>query len=1167
MTKKILISLLLVFGLKPIVSQIPEVLMHTGVVRICEATVKDSEEGLTTGDYAHNENHIMTICVPGAKNLTLKFTSFCTEKDEDILSIFDGKDTNSTVLGRWSGTKGPGTIISSDSCITLHFKSDKSVSCTGWEADLSTDIIPPPTPRFFRVGTVACLDKSFKIRSNVAINCDSFLLGNTSLTGPKSLGIASITPTGCVNGYTKTFTVNFKNAVNLNGRYTFTLTTNWLDFCGESYTRNSLVRFDVLTCPLSVELTLDDTLLCIGSCTKLIATVSGGDSKKYIYTWTPSTIKGAGPHTVCPNVKTTYILKVTDGISIPSADTITINVLSPPVAQNDTMVCNASANFFLKASPPGGTWGGTGIVDPATGEYNPRTFRGVRKAWYQIGRCADTVEVNSRGAWSLPNVFCQGTPAKALWWYYPRGGVFTGLRTTPNGVFDPDTTAGIYKLSYNWNGCIVSKDVEVITKISVPRFDTACENSTNETLTFSPLGIYPSWFPGLTNSYWGRYNPSAMGGPQTKLITWNGGGCKDTTYLTILGINAGPISYFCPSAGLQTLSGFTPTSNYTWTKGKGITNPTGNQYDPSVFINSTNAFDRDTLEISSSKCKAQTYVYVAKTTVSHTDTLNVCFEQNPVVLDYTVTKLFPSTGGGFWTGSGITGKDTFTASIAGYGYHPLVYHINTCTDTFYAFVRPKPVVQSDTSMCINSPTFNCYREETGGSFSGPGIINKTQGLFRPSTAGSGNHTITYTNSFGCQANFKVRVDAKPIVGFTNTPNEYCFKTQAFPLEASKTGGTFSGNGVTGDLFNPNLAGSGVHKLQYEYVEKTCTSYANLDVTVKDTLKIVIDFDSDEICPGEIVWLKSKTTGGNPPDHQVNWSNGQSGPGTFVFPLSTTLYSGTLSDGCSDDAIDTVTIQVNPRPYFNIQTSAPVCFGRKGWAKVEFPNPSLLNFEWNTFPKSFSDSINENAGNTYRLKATYKATGCSSDTNVYIPGFKAISADFTTYIPNSLPCITNIQPELLLFDGSIGGTKGTWDWGDGNTETYLPGDNPKHTYDGSKSNYTIKLVIENNGGCIDSSFGSVCYKDTILIFAPTIFSPNKDNKNESFKMVTFGPTEIELLIYNRWGEMVFKSKDLNFSWDGTYRGKNCPEGVYTYQLNYRTIKQPWKQKVGVVYILY
>ena len=77
-------------------------LMHTGVVRICEATVKDSEEGLTTGNYAHNENHIMTICVPGAKNLTLKFTSFCTEKDEDILSILDGRDTNATVLGRWS---------------------------------------------------------------------------------------------------------------------------------------------------------------------------------------------------------------------------------------------------------------------------------------------------------------------------------------------------------------------------------------------------------------------------------------------------------------------------------------------------------------------------------------------------------------------------------------------------------------------------------------------------------------------------------------------------------------------------------------------------------------------------------------------------------------------------------------------------------------------------------------------------------------------------------------------------------------------------------------------------------------------------------------------------------------------------------------------------------
>jgi len=1160
--KALAISLFGFLGLNSLLAQAPDLLMQNGRVRMCEAVVKDSEAGLTVGDYGHNENMTMTICVPGAKKITLKFNSFCTEKDEDILSIFDGPDTNSTLLGRWSGTNGPGTIVSKDSCITLHFKSDKSVSCTGWEADLTTEIIVPTTPRLYLVGTVACNDNSVRLRSDVLINCDSFLASNATLTGPKSLGISSITPTNCVNGFTKTFTVNFSNAVNLNGRYTFRFTTNWKDFCGKVYTRNSSRWFDVLTCPLKVILSLDDTLICRGSCARLTAAVSGGDPSKYIYTWTPNAIKGAGPHTVCPTSKTTYILRVTDGISIPSADTITIDVLTPPTAQRDTTICYKSGNFFLRGSPAGGTWGGTGIVDAATGEYDPLRFTGRRKAWYQIGQCADTVLVYSRNAWQLPNVFCQGTTGANLWWTGPAGGTFSGLRTTSAGFFDPDTAVGIYKIQYDWNGCVITKNVEIVPKIDVPLYDTACESSSYEVLTFSPKGVYISWFPGLIDSYWGRYNPSAMGGPQTRLITWNAGGCKDSTYLTVLSIDAGPIDTFCPNQGMQTLTGFTPTVAYNWSKGKGIVNPTGDQYDPSF---STANYAIDTLEISSSKCKDETYIYLIKTAVSRIDTLKVCFEDPAVLLTPSLTKLYPE--GGFWTGNGISTGNTFTAANAGYGYHPLIYHMNNCTDTFYAFVRPKPIVQADTQMCIDAPQFRCYKQESGGNFSGRGIVNGSQGIFRPSAAGAGTHTITYTSSSGCQAQFNVRVDAKPNVSFTNTPSEYCFKTQAFPLEANRTGGTFSGTAVSGTTFSPHLAGSGMHTLYYEFIEKTCTSYASLDVTVKDTLQLFVDPKSKEICPGELIWLKSQVKGGDPTNYLITWSNGKTGQGTFVSPLFSQTYSGTLTDGCSDQIKVDIPVKVNPRPYFNVQTAQPVCFGQQGWAKAYFPDISQLDLEWNTFPKTIGDSIYQNAGNTYRLNATYKSTGCASDTNITIPGYKAIDAGFTTYIPNGLPCISNIQPEMRVFDGSTGGTKGTWDWGDGNTQAYVPGLNPKHSYDGAESNYVIKLIIENAGGCIDSSFGSICYRDTILIFAPTGFSPNGDGKNETFSISAIGPNEIDILIYNRWGQMVYRSQDMNFAWDGKHLGRNCQEGVYTYQLRYKTAKSGLKQQAGIVYIMY
>src|SRR5210317_589285 len=86
--------------------------------------------GKNKGYYDHNENYTLTLSLPGASKISLQFSSFCTEVDEDILSIFDGKDTNSTLIGRYHGSTSPGTVSSTDSFITLHFISDKSVSCT-----------------------------------------------------------------------------------------------------------------------------------------------------------------------------------------------------------------------------------------------------------------------------------------------------------------------------------------------------------------------------------------------------------------------------------------------------------------------------------------------------------------------------------------------------------------------------------------------------------------------------------------------------------------------------------------------------------------------------------------------------------------------------------------------------------------------------------------------------------------------------------------------------------------------------------------------------------------------------------------------------------------------------------------------------------------------------
>jgi hypothetical protein len=90
---------------------------------------------------------------------------------------------------------------------------------------------------------------------------------------------------------------------------------------------------------------------------------------------------------------------------------------------------------------------------------------------------------------------------------------------------------------------------------------------------------------------------------------------------------------------------------------------------------------------------------------------------------------------------------------------------------------------------------------SGGTFSGPGVSGST---FNPATAGVGNHRILYvvTNANGCtdSATQTITVNALPVVTFTSSNSNMCSKDAPRNLSATPVGGTFSGSGVTGNVF-------------------------------------------------------------------------------------------------------------------------------------------------------------------------------------------------------------------------------------------------------------------------------------------------------------------------------------------------------------------------------
>ena len=102
-------------------------------VNQCEGDMRDS--GGASWHYANNENWVYTINPTGASSITLVFSSFDLEVNYDFLYVYDGNSTAAPLIGTYTGTNSPNTIVSSGGALTLRFTSDNSTTRPGWVAD------------------------------------------------------------------------------------------------------------------------------------------------------------------------------------------------------------------------------------------------------------------------------------------------------------------------------------------------------------------------------------------------------------------------------------------------------------------------------------------------------------------------------------------------------------------------------------------------------------------------------------------------------------------------------------------------------------------------------------------------------------------------------------------------------------------------------------------------------------------------------------------------------------------------------------------------------------------------------------------------------------------------------------------------------------------------
>jgi len=134
---------------------------------------------------------------------------------------------------------------------------------------------------------------------------------------------------------------------------------------------------------------------------------------------------------------------------------------------------------------------------------------------------------------------------------------------------------------------------------------------------------------------------------------------------------------------------------------------------------------------------------------------------------------------------------------------------------------------------------------------------------------------------------------------------------------------------------------------------------------------------------------------------------------------------------------------------------------------------------------------------------------------------------------------------------------TYQWQDGSNKPYYV----------VKNDGLYNVNIKNQCGTYSASKNVFTKDCNCYLFVPNVFTPNGDSINPIFKPSECEPMEYIMRIYNRWGEKLFETEDINSGWDGTFRHEKVIEGAYIYIVEARNWDKSFINRRGLFYVVY
>ncbi|HSG67392.1 MAG TPA: gliding motility-associated C-terminal domain-containing protein [Bacteroidales bacterium] len=281
--------------------------------------------------------------------------------------------------------------------------------------------------------------------------------------------------------------------------------------------------------------------------------------------------------------------------------------------------------------------------------------------------------------------------------------------------------------------------------------------------------------------------------------------------------------------------------------------------------------------------------------------------------------------------------------------------------------------------------------------------------------------------------------------------------------------------------------------------------------------IIIDLGEDEtICEGDSIVLNA---GNGFTSYQ--WQDGSSAKEFIV--TTTGYYWVEVSDDLGCAGADTIYIEVAEIPIVSLGRDTLIC----EWESITLDGGNgFSQYLWQDGSSERHYPVSETG--SYWVEVT-DANACRGSDTVYV---EVVEVPDLSIGDDTSFC----EQFTLLLDAGPGWDDYTWQDGS-NGSTY------------QASQYGTYYVIADVQGCADADTLTISEDCPSLIWFPNSFTPNGDGINESFKPVYDNVDVYQIRIFNRWGQLVFESNNINNGWDGKLNGELCPGGVYVFISEY------------------